>query len=434
MKKSLKLAVTKGVLFLALTQAGGVAYANGVEYSIKWDGQDKVYRVFMQPQTVPDSSDNDLYISSQVTIKVPHADNEAELFEAEDITSTNDIGWERSSVSRSPLESPTHDYLSFVAKMPSRPVNLFDWVAGEEQEVFYFSNAGACLGDVEIMDNATDPFNDFDPKDPNSSNSAGTNPGNEFSSDVWGASTDNDYLARYGDPADCTVIVNTNPTAVDDSKSVLSGNSVRIDVLSNDSDADGDSLTLNSADDGSHGTVALDANEVIYTANADYDGSDSFTYTISDGTDTSEGTVNVTVTPKDDSTGSGFTAPPMNVSLNSGESKTIDVLSSVDNSSENLTISDYTQGSFGTVTLDQGILIYAPNNNYVGIDTFQYTLSDGNGTTSSNTVTLNIADPNGVVPGTGEQVAIPTLSEWAQILLTMLLGIVGFRRFSKNNL
>lgn len=58
---------------------------------------------------------------------------------------------------------------------------------------------------------------------------------------------------------------------------------VTIFVLSNDSDPDGDPLTITATTDGANGTVSTDGTSVTYTPNASFTGSDSFTYTISDG-------------------------------------------------------------------------------------------------------------------------------------------------------
>jgi hypothetical protein len=60
---------------------------------------------------------------------------------------------------------------------------------------------------------------------------------------------------------------------------------VKLDVLSNDKDADGDQLTVTGFHDGpSHGTVAISADgQVLYTPSLDYAGSDSFVYCVSDG-------------------------------------------------------------------------------------------------------------------------------------------------------
>lgn len=78
-----------------------------------------------------------------------------------------------------------------------------------------------------------------------------------------------------------------------------------LDVLANDVDPDlGDVLTITAFVPPVNGTVtiALESDRLLYTPNTDYEGSDSFVYTVSDGTVTADATVNVTVT-------AGNTAP-----------------------------------------------------------------------------------------------------------------------------
>ncbi|MBL3529368.1 MAG: cadherin-like domain-containing protein, partial [gamma proteobacterium endosymbiont of Lamellibrachia anaximandri] len=86
------------------------------------------------------------------------------------------------------------------------------------------------------------------------------------------------------------------------------------DLLDNDTDVDGDSLTIASAQDASHGTVSIDSDgEITFTPDADYTGEASFNYTVSDGqggTDTASVSLNVVAADKVD-------AP--SISLNIGE-------------------------------------------------------------------------------------------------------------------
>ena len=87
-----------------------------------------------------------------------------------------------------------------------------------------------------------------------------------------------------------------NPLAADDDAQILkNAEDVPIDVLANDYDGDGDTLTVTAVTQGSHGTVAYTATGVTYTPDNNYTGSDTFTYTVSDGTTTDTATVNVTV-------------------------------------------------------------------------------------------------------------------------------------------
>ena len=105
----------------------------------------------------------------------------------------------------------------------------------------------------------------------------------------------------YSDPATVTVTVNpTNdaPVAADDSATTNENAPVNIDVLFNDSDPDGDPMMVTVVSDPPHGSTVINLDyTVTYTPDLNYDGADSFTYTVSDGTDTDTGTVSITVNP-----------------------------------------------------------------------------------------------------------------------------------------
>ncbi|MFC5522003.1 Ig-like domain-containing protein [Polaromonas jejuensis] len=106
-----------------------------------------------------------------------------------------------------------------------------------------------------------------------------------------------------GGSASASVSVTVNaqqnfaPVANADSASVAVGSSVTIAVLANDTDANGDALTITGVTQGSRGTVTIVGSSVRYTPNAGPAGTDTFTYAISDGHGgAATGTVNVTVT------------------------------------------------------------------------------------------------------------------------------------------
>jgi len=73
------------------------------------------------------------------------------------------------------------------------------------------------------------------------------------------------------------------PVAVDDSATTNQNTPVPIVVLANDSDPDGDPLTVTAFTKGAHGTVTFSDNVATYTPSTGFGGTDSFTYTISDG-------------------------------------------------------------------------------------------------------------------------------------------------------
>jgi Ca2+-binding RTX toxin-like protein len=106
---------------------------------------------------------------------------------------------------------------------------------------------------------------------------------------------------------------NVAPDAVDDVATVKAGSSIIIDVGVNDLDADGDTLFVTSFTQPAHGTLSrVDGSPVVnvttkllYTPNPGYSGSDTFTYTLSDGSvvgqaygGTDTAAVNIAVTPE----------------------------------------------------------------------------------------------------------------------------------------
>ena len=105
----------------------------------------------------------------------------------------------------------------------------------------------------------------------------------------------------YGGNDTATVAITVNgvndpPVAVNDSAIIKEDTPVIIDVLSNDSDVEGDTLTVDSVTQGTNGSVSNNGSHVTYTPATGFNGTDSFSYTVSDGnggTDTA--TVSVTV-------------------------------------------------------------------------------------------------------------------------------------------
>jgi len=76
---------------------------------------------------------------------------------------------------------------------------------------------------------------------------------------------------------------NGNPVAVDDSAATDFRNAVTVDVLANDTDPDGDALTIDSVTSPANGSAIIVAGQVEYTPDEFFAGQDSFSYTVSDG-------------------------------------------------------------------------------------------------------------------------------------------------------
>ena len=191
---------------------------------------------------------------------------------------------------------------------------------------------------------------------------------------------------------------NTAPVAVDDSKTLLEDASATvIDVLSNDTDAEHDPLTISAKTNGAKGVVATMGGGTIltYKPNANANGSDTFTYTVSDGHGgTDQATVHVTITPVEDNP---VAAPDAITIAEDALATAIPVLSNdSDVDGDARTITSAANGMKGVVVITgSGTgLTYKPNANANGTDTFTYTISDGHGGSATGTVTVTITPVN----------------------------------------
>jgi hypothetical protein len=184
--------------------------------------------------------------------------------------------------------------------------------------------------------------------------------------------------------------VNDNPVANDDTASTDEDTAVNVDVLSNDTDVDtGDTLTVDSVTQPTHGTVINNGTDITYTPDLNYNGTDSFTYTVSDGNGAYDtATVTMTVNAVNDNP----VANDDTASTDEDTAVNVDVLSNdsdVD-TGDTLTVDSVTQPTHGTVTNNGTDITYTPDLNYNGTDSFTYTVSDGNGGTDTATVTMTV--------------------------------------------
>jgi len=182
---------------------------------------------------------------------------------------------------------------------------------------------------------------------------------------------------------------NNPPSAVDDSAQTDEDVPVDVFVLSNDTDPDGDPLTVSAVTQGSHGSVVNHDSYVTYTPDPDFAGTDTFSYTVSDGNGrSSTATVTVTVNPVQDPPFAEDDAATTNVNT----AVDIQVLSNDgDVDGDTLTVASVTQPGNGSVQNNGTYVTYTPDTDFTGTDTFSYTVSDGNGGTASATVTVTVS-------------------------------------------
>jgi uncharacterized delta-60 repeat protein len=181
--------------------------------------------------------------------------------------------------------------------------------------------------------------------------------------------------------------VNEMPVAVNDVATTSVNNSVIVDVLSNDTDPDGDPLTVTAASAPSKGTAVITAGGtmVTYTPKKNYTGPDAFTYTIGDGRGgTATASVVAGNAPPRAAADKATTAPGVPVIVAA-------LLNDSDPDGDPLTIVAITQGANGTVGNNgDGTLTYTPLAGFKGRDTFTYTISDGRGGTAVGKVTVRV--------------------------------------------
>ncbi|MCW5631782.1 MAG: tandem-95 repeat protein [Rubrivivax sp.] len=203
------------------------------------------------------------------------------------------------------------------------------------------------------------------------------------------------------------VAANQAPVANDDVASTAEDTPVVVAVLANDSDADVNALTVVLVGGPAHGSVVLNADQSFtYTPAANYFGPDSFTYRVNDGqADSGVATVAVMVAPVND--------PPVAVAdLATTARDTPVVLQLAGNDTDvdldALAVISVTVPSHGTAVLNaDGTVIYTPAAQYVGADSFTYTVSDGQGGTAVGSVSITVIAVNRSPVATDDTASTP---------------------------
>ncbi|GAB5518512.1 MAG: hypothetical protein RhofKO_07630 [Rhodothermales bacterium] len=204
-------------------------------------------------------------------------------------------------------------------------------------------------------------------------------------------------------PATVTVTVeagNNAPVAADDAATTDEDVAVTIDVLSNDTDSDGTldaaSVAIGTAPTNGNTTVNADGT-IAYTPSTNFNGTDTFTYTVSDddGAPSNAATVTVTVNAVNDAPVAADDAASTILET----AVAIDVLdndSDVDGTLNAASVTLATSPANGTATVDaDGRITYTPATGFLGTDTFTYTVDDNTGATSNAaTVTLTVSPDN----------------------------------------
>ena len=223
------------------------------------------------------------------------------------------------------------------------------------------------------------------------------------------------YRANDGELSSTAVtvaieVVDTNapPTAVADTYTTDEDTPLVVNaasgLLDNDTDVDDDVLIVQLVTSVSHGALNLnDDGSFTYTPEANFTGSDSFTYRASDGIEASQpATVTIAISAINDSPVAANDA----YSLTEGGTLSVDAAGGVlfndtdaDNAKSELSVTLGTDVAHGTLTLNSdGSFGYAPETTFHGTDEFTYTVSDGVATSAPATVTLVVNPLNAGAP------------------------------------
>ena len=189
------------------------------------------------------------------------------------------------------------------------------------------------------------------------------------------------------------LVPNHAPIAQNDSATVEEDGSVAIDVLSNDSDEDNDTLSIARVSTPAHGIASINGIKIDYAPDVNYNGTDSFTYTVSDGKGgTATATVSVTITAINDDP----VANNDSVTVEVDQSVAISVLANdTDVDNDSLSISSViTAPEHGIATINGTQIVYTPEVDYIGSDSFAYEISDGNGGFAVATVNVTVIEPS----------------------------------------
>ncbi len=179
---------------------------------------------------------------------------------------------------------------------------------------------------------------------------------------------------NYSTPAPCLVIPGTyKPIAYPDTSSTPSGTAKTISVLANDANYYGNTNVIQSVTTPQYGTATIVGNNILYTPNGSYVGTDTLTYTIKDNStnETTTTTVRINVTR---------IAPKINhdaASTNSGAAVTIAVgANDTDAQGQIGTPSVTTNPKNGTFTINGNSIVYTPVTGFYGKDSLVYTRSN----------------------------------------------------------
>ena len=179
-------------------------------------------------------------------------------------------------------------------------------------------------------------------------------------------------------------VLPVNDAPVADDQSLTTDEDQALPVILTGSDPDGDSLSFAVTTQPQNGSLSGTAPDLTYTPNADFNGSDSFTFTVNDGQlDSNVATVSITVNPLNDAPVAVDSA-----AVTDEDQSIATPLSASDPDGDAITYNIATQPQNGNLSGDAPDLVYTPNANFNGLDSFTFIVNDGQ--LDSNLATVSI--------------------------------------------
>ncbi|MFP3364207.1 Ig-like domain-containing protein [Pseudoalteromonas sp. SIMBA_148] len=192
--------------------------------------------------------------------------------------------------------------------------------------------------------------------------------------------------------------VNTFPEANDDQYTLDEDSSASLlDVLANDTDADGDTITISNIEN-TAGEATIVAGKIQFTPPANFSGEIVLTYTITDGYSTgNEGindrtaSVTITITPVNDAP----TANADSVTMNEdAPALLVNVLANDSDIDGDTLVITAATADIGSASVVDNKIQYTPTANTNGTAIINYTINDGNGGTATTNLTITITPVN----------------------------------------
>ncbi|HVE64914.1 MAG TPA: Ig-like domain-containing protein [Mycobacteriales bacterium] len=187
--------------------------------------------------------------------------------------------------------------------------------------------------------------------------------------------------------------VNDPPEALADTAATQAGTAVRIDVLANDTDVDGDRLSVTVTSSPANGAVSCTAGVCTYTPVGGFTGSDRFTYTASDGkggSSVASVTIRVTAAPPPPNSPPVARDDVASVAEDSVADITVTANDSDSDPDQALAVIGATRPLHGSVECAGTTCRYVPDPDFSGTDSFRYTVSDGAGGSATATVRITV--------------------------------------------